>query len=56
MFTRKSRVQPKEILITSVNRLLQQNRHLRDHQPPATEGPLTEVLRKRVCLGPDRRY
>jgi len=30
--------------------------HLRDHQPPATERPLTEVLRKRVCLVPDRRY
>jgi hypothetical protein len=23
------------------------------HQPPATEGPLTEVLRKRVCLVPE---
>ena len=28
IFTRKSRVQPKEILITSEKRLLQQNRHL----------------------------
>src|ERR1700738_3379564 len=27
IFTRKSRVQPKEILITSAKRLLQQNRH-----------------------------
>src|ERR1700730_398400 len=30
IFTRKSRVQPKEILITSAKRLLQQNRHERD--------------------------
>jgi hypothetical protein len=31
IFTRKSRVQPKEILITSAKRLLQQNRHIADH-------------------------
>src|ERR1700719_4656599 len=30
IFTRKSRVQPKEILIASAKRLLQQNRHERE--------------------------
>src|SRR5580704_5141449 len=45
IFTRKSRVQPKEILITSAKRLLQQNRHEGAPTIPSRKVRLLRVLR-----------